>query len=43
MLVRNLRCTKFYGLMLHPMNDARESTGRGLLPSGSLLAYVDDS
>ena len=24
-LVDNLGCTKFYGLMLHPMNEARES------------------
>jgi hypothetical protein len=41
-LVDNLGCTKFYGLMLHPMNEARESTGYGLLPSGSLLVYVDE-
>jgi pimeloyl-ACP methyl ester carboxylesterase len=41
-LVNNRGCTKFYGLMLHPMNEARESTYRGLLPSGSLLTYVDE-
>lgn len=41
-LTRNRGCTKFYGLMLHPMNEARESTGWGLLPSGSLLVYVDE-
>lgn len=41
-LVDNRGCTKFYGLMLHPMNEARESTGFGLLPSGSLLVYVDE-
>jgi hypothetical protein len=38
----NRGCTKFYGLMLHPMNEAREPTGFGFLPSGSLLVYVDE-
>ena len=28
--------------MLHPMNEAREPNGFGLLPSGSLLVYVDE-
>lgn len=41
-LTRNRGCTRFYGLMLHPMNEAREATGWGLLPSGSLLVYVDE-
>ena len=41
-LERNRGCTTFYGLMLHPMNEAREPTGYGLLPSGSLLVYVDE-
>jgi hypothetical protein len=41
-LVNNRGCTKFYGLMLHPMNEARESTFYSLLPSGSLLVYVDE-
>jgi hypothetical protein len=41
-LENNRGCTKFYGLMLHPMNEAREPTGFGLLPSGSLLVYVDE-
>ena len=41
-LVDNRGCTKFYGLMLHPMNEARESTFYSLLPSGSLLTYIDE-
>lgn len=38
----NRGCTKFYGLMLHPLNESREPTGFGLLVSGSLLTYVDE-
>ena len=38
----NRGCTKFFGLMLHPMNESREPTGGGLLVSGSLLTYVDE-
>jgi hypothetical protein len=38
----NRGCTKFYGLMLHPLNESREPTGSGLLVSGSLLTYVDE-
>ena len=41
-LLENQGCTKFYNLMLHPMNDARETTGEGFLLSGSLLVYVDE-
>jgi hypothetical protein len=41
-LRENRGCTKFYNLMLHPMNDAREPTGEGFLLSGSLLVYVDE-
>lgn len=41
-LRRNQGCTKLYGLMLHPLNEARESTFYGLLLSGSLLVYVDE-
>ena len=39
---RELGRTKFYNLMLHPMNDAREPTAEGFLLSGSLLVYVDE-
>ena len=38
----NRGCTKFFGLMLHPMNEARESSGHGLILSGSLLSLVDE-
>ncbi len=41
-LRENRGCTKFYNLMLHPMNDAREPTAEGFLLSGSLLVYVDE-
>lgn len=34
--------TRFYSLMLHPLNDAGESTGAGLIPSGSLLMWIDE-
>jgi pimeloyl-ACP methyl ester carboxylesterase len=40
-LSRNQGCTKFFGLMLHPMNEAREASFFGLVPSGSLLQWVD--
>ena len=33
---------RFYNLMLHPMNDAREINGVGVVPSGSLLVWIDD-
>jgi pimeloyl-ACP methyl ester carboxylesterase len=32
LLTQNRGCTRFYGLMLHPINDAREATGGGLIP-----------
>lgn len=41
-LRENRGCTKFYNLMLHPMNEAREATAGGVLLSGSLLHYVDE-
>jgi hypothetical protein len=34
--------TRFFNLMLHPINDAREHNVYGVLPAGSLLALVDD-
>ncbi len=33
---------RFYNLSLHPVADAREITGLGSTPSGSLLEWVDD-
>ncbi len=33
---------KFYNLMLHPMNDAQELAVKGMAPSGSLLAWIDE-
>lgn len=41
-LRRNQGCTKLYSLMLHPLNESRESTAGGVLLSGSLLSYVDE-
>lgn len=41
-LERNRGCTRLYGLMLHPMNEAREASGARLLLSGSLLVYIDE-
>jgi hypothetical protein len=41
-LRQNKGCTNFYNLMLHPMNEQRESTASGFLLSGSLLVYVDE-
>ncbi|MEM7044749.1 MAG: hypothetical protein AAF543_18225 [Pseudomonadota bacterium] len=41
-LVRNQGCTRFYNLMLHPLNDALERTAGGALLSGSLLSYIDE-
>ena len=41
-LRQNKGCTNFYNLMLHPMNEERESTANGFLLSGSLLVYVDE-
>ena len=34
--------TRFYSLMLHPLNDARERQGLGAVPSGSLLMWIDE-
>jgi pimeloyl-ACP methyl ester carboxylesterase len=36
------RGVRFYELSLLPVNEARERTGGGLLPSGSLLEWVDE-
>ena len=33
---------RFYNLMLHPQNDARELVKYGAAPSGSLLAWIDE-
>ena len=33
---------RFYNLMLHPLADAREVTAKGIIPSGSLLEWIDD-
>ena len=33
---------RFYSLMLHPQNDARELVAYGAAPSGSLLAWIDE-
>lgn len=33
---------KFYSWMLHPDNEERELSARGLLPSGSLLTWIDN-
>ncbi len=33
--------TDFYNLSLHPLNEEREISGYGLLPSGSLLVWID--
>ena len=32
----------FYNLMLHPKADAREDSAFGLLPTGSLLEWIDE-
>jgi hypothetical protein len=34
--------TKFYNLMLHPLNDALELSYGGSVPLGSLLVWIDD-
>jgi pimeloyl-ACP methyl ester carboxylesterase len=34
--------TRFYALMLHPLNDAREREYGGAVPSGSLLVWIDE-
>ena len=33
---------QFYSLMLHPDNEDRESAYKGLVPSGSLLTWIDE-
>ena len=33
--------TRFYNLMLHPINEARELSKGGSLPAGSLLEWID--
>ena len=34
--------TNFYNLSLHPENEDREISGGGLIPSGSLLVWIDN-
>jgi len=34
--------TKFYSLSLHPENEDREISAKGLTPSGSLLVWIDN-
>ncbi len=34
--------TRFFSLMLHPLNDARERQALGAIPSGSLLPWIDE-
>jgi hypothetical protein len=34
--------TRFYNLMLHPMNEEREIHYKGAVPSGSLLVWIDE-
>lgn len=34
--------TRFYSLMLHPLNDTRERQYGGAVPSGSLLMWIDE-
>lgn len=34
--------TRFFNLSLHPDADAREASGMGFAPSGSLLEWIDD-
>lgn len=41
-LRQNQGCTRFFNLMLHPLNDSLERTGYGSLLSGSLLTYIDE-
>jgi hypothetical protein len=33
---------RFYNLVLHPLNDARERSEHGAVPSGSLLVWIDE-
>ena len=33
---------RFYSWMLHPRNEARELSGKGFFPSGSLLMWIDN-
>lgn len=33
---------RFFNLMLHPLNEARERSLRGFAPTGSLLAWIDE-
>jgi hypothetical protein len=40
--LRKYPSTRFYNLMLHPLAEVRETTFGGLLPSGSLLEWIDD-
>lgn len=41
-LEKNQGCTRFFNLMLHPLNDSLERTAKGALLSGSLLSYIDE-
>lgn len=42
MLENPERKIRFYNLMLHPLADSREVSAKGLVPSGSLLEWIDD-
>lgn len=41
-LEKSFKTPNFYSLMLHPKNEAREDSGYSLLPSGSLLEWLDE-
>lgn len=40
--VKEAEDARFYSLMLHPLNEARERQGLGAVPSGSLLMWIDE-
>ena len=42
LLSRGQGRTRFYNLMLHPMNEEREIHVKGAVPSGSLLVWIDE-
>ena len=39
--VENVQPVSFYNLVLHPKNEDREASGKGIPPSGSLLVWLD--
>lgn len=41
-LLRSGREIHFYSLMLHPLNEARETNYFGIVPTGSLLIWIDE-